>query len=211
MGRPLHADAEATKGRILDSARTLFADVGLDGASVRDVAAGAGVSLAMVHHYFGSKDDLYEACIDTVYTELGAMGAALEAELASTGSPAELIERAVVTGYRFARAHQVAVRLLLRMSVAAGKLPPRGRKSLVAFLDFASRGLGALAGRRPADLRLPLQSVVFLVARYSVQGDEELGVVAGSAGRAAHARVERHLVDVACRLILGTPGPHSPS
>src|SRR5438093_3550861 len=100
MGRPVHADAEATKARILDSARTLFADVGLDGASVRDVAAGAGVSLAMVHHYFGSKDDLYEACIDTVYTEIAAMGAALQAELASTGSPSQLIERAVVTGYR---------------------------------------------------------------------------------------------------------------
>lgn len=207
MARPVHADAEATKGRILDSARTLFADVGLDGASVRDVAAGAGVSLAMVHHYFGSKDDLYEACIDAVYVEIAAMGAALQAELASTGSPAQLIERAVVTGYRFARAHHVAVRLLVRTSVGSGKLPPRGRKALVSFLDFASRGLGALAGRRPADLRLPLQSVVFLVARYSVQSDEELGVVAGTTGRAAHARVERHLVDVARRLVLGTSSP----
>src|SRR5450631_941949 len=112
MGRPIHADAEATKGRILDSARTLFADVGVDGASVRDVAAGAGVSLAMVHHYFGSKDDLYVACIDTVYAELASMRASLEHEMARVGEPEELIKRAVVAAYRFACAYQVAVRLL---------------------------------------------------------------------------------------------------
>jgi hypothetical protein len=75
------------------------------------------------------------------------------------------------------------------------------------FLDAVSRGLGELAHRRPADLRLPLQSIVFLVARYAAQGDAELAEVAGGTARSAHARVERHLVDVACRLVLGKPGP----
>ena len=205
MPRPVNADADATKSRILHSARTLFADLGLDGASVRDVAGHAKVSLAMVHHYFGSKDDLYDACIDTVYAELGTMRAALEKELARVESPEELVRRAVVTAYRFARAHRVAVRLLVRMSVGAGKLPARGRSLLVSFLDVASRGLAAMSGRRPAELRLPLQSIVFLVARYAVQGEEELALVASTSERAAHAKVERHLVDVACRLVLDQP------
>lgn len=205
MGRPVHADAAATKGKILDSARTLFADVGLDGASVRDVAAGAGVSLAMVHHYFGSKDDLYAACVDTVYAELGAMRAELERELARAESPEKLVERGVVVAYRFARTHVVAVRLLVRASVGAGELPPAGRASLMAFLDVASHGLARLTGRRASELRLPLQSVVFLVARFAVQGDAELAAVAATTERAAHARVERHLVDVARRLLIHQP------
>src|SRR5205823_2483085 len=113
-------------------ARCLFADVGIDGASVRDVAARAGVTLATVHHYFGSKDDLYDACISTVYGELASMRLELERELSRGGSPHELIERAVVTTSRFARAHVVAVRLLMRAAVGAGELPPRGRENLLA-------------------------------------------------------------------------------
>jgi AcrR family transcriptional regulator len=202
MARPLHADAEATRGRILQSARALFADVGLDGASVRDVAAGAGVSLAMVHHYFGSKDELYATCIDTVYDELTGMRGELERELSAAGTAAEIIERAVVTMVRFAREHQIAVRLLIRTSVVSGDLPARGRELLASYLDVASHGLGHLAGRRPSELRLPLQSIVFLVARFAVQSESELALVAGGAPSAVHARVERHLVDTALRLLL---------
>jgi AcrR family transcriptional regulator len=206
MARPANTDAAATKARILDSARGLFADVGLDGASVRDVASGAGVTLATVHHYFGSKDDLYAACVATVYAELGAMRDELAKELAETRSAEELVERAVVTGYRFAREHHVAVRLLVRASVGAGALPPRGRESLLTFLDVASRGIASLVGRKPHELRLPLQSLVFLVARFAVQGDAELALVAGgTTGKASIARVERHLVDVAQRLLLDSP------
>lgn len=208
MGRPIHADAEATKGRILASARALFADVGLDGASIRDVAAGAGVSLGMVHHYFGSKDDLYGACIDAVYVELSEMQRELQAELAKVGSPAALLERGVTTAYRFARAHHVAVRLLVRTTVGAGELTPRGRALLLSFLDGASTGLAQLTGRKAHELRLPLQSVVFLVARYAVAAEGELAQVAGGSARTAHALVERHLVEVAARLLLDSPVVH---
>ena len=48
---------------ILDAARTLFASGGLSGTSVRAVAAKAGVDPALVHHYFGSKDDLFVAAL----------------------------------------------------------------------------------------------------------------------------------------------------
>jgi AcrR family transcriptional regulator len=50
-----------TRDAILDAARTAFAERGYDGASIRAIAAGAGVDPALVHHYFGSKEKLFLA------------------------------------------------------------------------------------------------------------------------------------------------------
>ena len=52
-----------TRAAILGAARALFASGGLSGTSVRAVAAKAGVDPALVHHYFGSKDDLFVAAL----------------------------------------------------------------------------------------------------------------------------------------------------
>jgi AcrR family transcriptional regulator len=60
-GRP--AGSSDTRDRILSSARELFARNGIDRTSIRAVAAGAGVDAALVHHYFGTKQQLFAAAI----------------------------------------------------------------------------------------------------------------------------------------------------
>ncbi|GBG38647.1 TetR/AcrR family transcriptional regulator [Mycobacterium montefiorense] len=60
-GRP--AGSSDTRDRILASARELFASNGIDRTSIRAVAAGAGVDAALVHHYFGTKQQLFAAAI----------------------------------------------------------------------------------------------------------------------------------------------------
>jgi AcrR family transcriptional regulator len=52
-----------TRAEILDAARASFAERGYDGTSVRGVAARAGVDPALVHRFFGSKDDLLVASL----------------------------------------------------------------------------------------------------------------------------------------------------
>jgi AcrR family transcriptional regulator len=52
-----------TRGQILGAARRSFADRGFTGTTIRAVAAEAGVDPALVHHYFGSKDDLFLAAL----------------------------------------------------------------------------------------------------------------------------------------------------
>src|SRR5689334_19678053 len=47
--------------QIMEAAETLFADKGFAGTSVRDIAETAGVNLAMISYYFGSKEKLMEA------------------------------------------------------------------------------------------------------------------------------------------------------
>lgn len=60
-GRP--AGNSDSRERILTSARELFAHNGIDRTSIRAVAAKAGVDAALVHHYFGTKQQLFAAAI----------------------------------------------------------------------------------------------------------------------------------------------------
>jgi AcrR family transcriptional regulator len=53
------AQAAATKAAILASARRAFAEHGYDGAGLRGIAEGAGVTAMMVGRYFGSKEALF--------------------------------------------------------------------------------------------------------------------------------------------------------
>lgn len=52
-----------TRAAILAAARTSFADKGYAGTTIRGIASAAGVDAALVHHYFGTKDDLFLAAL----------------------------------------------------------------------------------------------------------------------------------------------------
>src|SRR5256885_17260175 len=53
-----------TREAILAAARETFAERGFDGASIRAIATSAGVDPALVHHYFGTKDELFLATVE---------------------------------------------------------------------------------------------------------------------------------------------------
>jgi AcrR family transcriptional regulator len=52
------------KIQIIETAERLFAERGFDGTSVRDIAHEAGVNIAMISYYFGSKENLMEALLE---------------------------------------------------------------------------------------------------------------------------------------------------
>jgi AcrR family transcriptional regulator len=56
------AEDLTARARIRDAALRLFAERGIDGATIRDIAAEAGVSSGLVRHHFGSKEALRDAC-----------------------------------------------------------------------------------------------------------------------------------------------------
>jgi AcrR family transcriptional regulator len=66
--RPSHSGrrpgASGARDAILAAARHEFAQGGYDGATIRGIAARAGVDPALVHHYFGPKERLFEAALE---------------------------------------------------------------------------------------------------------------------------------------------------
>ena len=61
-------DAAATREAILEAATRRFATQGYERAGVREIAADAGVTAALVNRYFGSKEELFAEVIGTAST-----------------------------------------------------------------------------------------------------------------------------------------------
>ncbi|WIM96949.1 helix-turn-helix domain-containing protein [Actinoplanes oblitus] len=59
----MSSDSDLTaRARIRDAAIGLFAEKGIAGATIRDIAQAAGVSSGLLRHHFGSKEGLRDAC-----------------------------------------------------------------------------------------------------------------------------------------------------
>jgi AcrR family transcriptional regulator len=54
---------EVTRRKILDAAASVFAEKGIEGASLREIMITAGVNIAAVNYYFGGKTDLLGAVV----------------------------------------------------------------------------------------------------------------------------------------------------
>ncbi len=109
-----------TRQAVLDAARARFAAHGYDGTKLRDVAADAGVDVALVSYFFGSKDGLFVAA------------------MSMRVNPAELVEELMRDGVD--GLGERLVRRYLQLWVDAG-----GRSPLVALVRSASSNEQAAA------------------------------------------------------------------
>ncbi|MEU6508885.1 TetR family transcriptional regulator [Streptomyces sp. NPDC046942] len=66
-GRPPRTESTDTRDRILTAAREEFSERGYEKASVRGIAKAAGVDSALVHHYFGTKEQVFEAAVAVAF------------------------------------------------------------------------------------------------------------------------------------------------
>lgn len=82
-GRP--AGPSDRRERILTSARELFARNGIDKTSIRAIAADAGVDAALVHHYFGTKTQLFAAAIHIPIDPMTVIGRLKEVPVEQIG------------------------------------------------------------------------------------------------------------------------------
>lgn len=63
-------DAEATKLRILKAATVEFAKLGFGGARINSIAERAKSNKRMIYEYFGSKEELFQAVLETAYNDI---------------------------------------------------------------------------------------------------------------------------------------------
>ncbi|MFF5036650.1 TetR/AcrR family transcriptional regulator [Nocardia salmonicida] len=191
--RPGNAD---TRLAILDAARVRFAGTGFDKTSIRAIAADADVDPALVHHYFGNKQQLFAAAVDFPVdpdTTLLAVDAAPLDELGQTivravvavwDSPAGpgivAMVRSIFAGgdQNLARSFLLQVVLeRVRVRIATPADDGRARVSLAA-----SQMVGVLTARKIISLEplasMPIDAVVDavgpVVQRY-LTGDIDTG------------------------------------
>jgi TetR/AcrR family transcriptional regulator len=76
--------ADQTRSRILLAAVRQFSENGLAGARMELIAEAAGVNKALLYYYFGSKNALYEAALESLAVDVRASGiAALEGNVSA--------------------------------------------------------------------------------------------------------------------------------
>ena len=209
MGRPANTDSADTRKRVLTAARKLFSAHGESGVSVREVAAAAKVTAATVLHHFGSKEKLYEATVAAMDEELASVRDRIAPILMNAGDLPAAVEQGVRAVFRVAREHQPAIRLLLRHVIDTGEIgSTRREKQLLPYLELGAKLFAAQSGRAEVEIRLAMQSAVFLVGRWAITSPREAAAIAGIRGEAAWQAVEDHLVDVIRMQLLS---PRSPS
>ena len=113
--------APDTRAEILASARVLFASRGLASTTIRAIAARAGVDPALVHHYYGSKDDLFVAALELPVDPRVVLLPVVEGGLDGAG---ERLLRVFVSVWE-----QEDVRLSL-LGLVRGVFEPTGRQVL---------------------------------------------------------------------------------
>jgi AcrR family transcriptional regulator len=79
--RPLRADAARNRTRVLDAARTAFAEVGLD-VGVEEIARRAGVGKGTLYRRFPTKEALVRAIFEDILEEVERLSAEIEREAA---------------------------------------------------------------------------------------------------------------------------------
>ena len=65
-------DPERTKAQIMDAALQTFAAHGYHGARVEEIARAAACNARLIYHYYGSKEELYLAALERIYSQIRA-------------------------------------------------------------------------------------------------------------------------------------------
>ena len=96
---PRVRDAAATRRRILTAAKAEFANNGLGGARVDEIAERADANKRMIYHYFGSKEGLFQAVLEDAYIEIRDAEQALALDHLSPKAALEKLVRFTWTYY----------------------------------------------------------------------------------------------------------------
>ncbi len=112
-------DPDATKAAILDAAEELFLARGPDDTPMSEIALRAGVTKSLIHHHFGSKQELWD---EIKRRHFGKYYDVQKEMLASSTSTAELLRDSIVMYFRFLQQDPRAVRHLSWRMVEADDL-----------------------------------------------------------------------------------------
>jgi AcrR family transcriptional regulator len=111
-------DPEANRARIVAAAIEEFAARGFKGASMDAIAARTHTTRALINYYFGSKEKLYIAVLEQVYSEIRDAEGGLDLDHLE---PAAAVRRIVQFTYTYYVEHEGFVRLVVAENQARGR------------------------------------------------------------------------------------------
>lgn len=137
-------DPEGLKKRILDGALQAFAEYGMQGARLEQIALNARTTKRMVVYHFGNKENLYIAVLEQVYQQIRQHETGLNLKAMP---PEEAMTRLVEESFDYHATHADFMRLVCSENLLRGRYisqSPRikelNRSALDVLQDILSRG-----------------------------------------------------------------------
>ncbi len=224
MNQLVHFDEDTTSapqiakeaGRTNDPARTMteilavatheFADKGLTGARIDEIAAATRTSKRMIYYYFGSKDGLYLAVLEEAYRRMRSIEADLHlADL----EPVAALQKLVEFTYDHHRDNEDFIRLVMNENIQRGDYL-RQSKNIQSLNSIAIQSLQAVYARgveqgvfRPGLDPVDIHSAISAFTFFNVSNRHTFGVIfqdKASQGKAETLKRE-HVVDLILRFV----------
>ncbi|MEM8659934.1 MAG: TetR/AcrR family transcriptional regulator [Pseudomonadota bacterium] len=120
-GRPQNHEAAVSREQILDAAINAFAASGFEAMSIRALTRELNVSHGLVHHYFRSKRELWDACVDVYFRALRDKMIQLAPAPDKSVSPAEAAREFIRVSVRLSARFPGCVRILLDEGAQGGE------------------------------------------------------------------------------------------
>jgi AcrR family transcriptional regulator len=161
-------DPERTMADILRVATAEFADKGLAGARIDEIAAATRTSKRMIYYYFGSKEGLYLRVLEDVYARMRE----IEAELHLDDLPPEdALRKLVAFTFDYQHEHEEFIRLVMNENMLRGEFLAQSQSirelnapAIDAVRRVLQRGVTAKAFRKdldPVDVHMSIASLCF--------------------------------------------------
>jgi len=154
-------DPEATKALILDAAEAVFLEKGFGNTAVSEIAAKAGITKSLIHHHFGSKENLWAEVKSRRFHEYADIQMALLRDAQPTDN---LLRDSIAIYFRFLKENPPLVRILGWMFLEEDMGDCAARDKELIAMGTAKLREGQKAGilRKDIDPRFILQTFTAL-------------------------------------------------
>lgn len=126
-----------TERKIMDAAKSIFAEVGFSGARVDEIAKRAGVNKAMIYYRIGDKEALYAQVLHSIFSDLASR---LTASVREDHSPEEKLRAYIRELVSTVEQHPYMPPIMMRELASGGQnFPEVAARGLVSILDFLKK------------------------------------------------------------------------
>jgi AcrR family transcriptional regulator len=190
-------DADRTSQNILEIATKEFADKGLSGARIDEIAALTHTSKRMIYYYFGSKEGLYVAVLENAYQRIRSIESELHLE---DLPPVEALRRLVEFTFDYQVGNPDFIRLVMTENIHNGEflqqssvIQKLNTPAIAGLARVYERGCAEGVFRKgidPIDLHMSISALCFFTVSnrhtFSLIFKRDLGSAAVQAMRRAN-------------------------
>lgn len=194
-------DPDRTMAEILAIASKEFADKGLTGARIDEIAAATRTSKRMIYYYFGSKEGLYLAVLESAYRRMREIESNLHL---SDLEPVEALKSLVEFTYVHHQKNEDFIRLVMSENIQRGEylsqsadIQKMNGSALATVQDIYTRGVKQ--GLFRSGLKaLDIHSAISALSFFNVSNQHTFGLIFDQKTKAGHAETlsKNHVVQL---------------